>query len=64
MLRKEILNKMSANINMPDNIRKIIEKYGQNYMGVLKFGTDEEKKIVTKWFGDTIQRLQDEKACD
>ena len=51
-------------LNMPDNIRKIIEKYGQNYMGVLKFGTDEEKKIVTKWFGDTIQRLQDEKACD
>ena len=26
---------MSANVDMPDNIRKIIEKYGQNYMGVL-----------------------------
>ena len=55
---------MSANINMPANIREIIDKYGENYMGVLKFGTDEEKKIVTKWFGDPIQRLQDEKACD
>ena len=26
--------------------------------------TMEEKKIVTKWFEDTIQRLQDEGACD
>lgn len=55
---------MAKNIDMPANIREIIEKYGENYMGVLKFGTDEEKKIVTKWFEDTIQRLQDEKACD
>lgn len=35
---------MAKNIDMPANIREIIEKYGENYMGVLKFGTDEEKK--------------------
>lgn len=55
---------MTKKVDMPANIREIIEKYGENYMGVLKFGTEQEKKIVTKWVGDTIQRLQDEGACD
>ena len=52
---------MSANIDMPE-YREIIDKYGEITWDP-QIRTDEEKKIVTKWFEIRFKSTR-RGACD
>lgn len=60
--RKSVKHRLER-VKLPERILKIIKKY-HSYMGVLKYGTSEEKELVSHYISDRITEMQEQNICD